>query len=145
MADRRANPREDLLTVIAHSKLDDELLPQEYLDGSWLLIIFAGNDTTRNTMSGSIYGLNKFGDQYDKLIANPKLIPNMVAEIVRWQTPVIHMRRTALEDYELGGQQIKTGDKVVMWYASGNRDEAVFEDAEKLIIDRKWRAWRGRR
>jgi len=80
--------------------------------------------------------LNKYPDQYDKLRKNPNLIPNMVAEIVRWQTPVIHMRRTALEDYELGGQQIRKGDKVVMWYLSGNRDDSVFEDPDKLIIDR---------
>jgi len=80
--------------------------------------------------------LNKYPDQYDKLRKNPNLIPNMVAEIVRWQTPVIHMRRTALENYELGGQQIRKGDKVVMWYLSGNRDDSVFEDPDKLIIDR---------
>ena len=80
--------------------------------------------------------LNKYPDQYDKLHKNPNLIPNMVAEIVRWQTPVIHMRRTALENYELGGQQIRKGDKVVMWYLSGNRDDSVFEDPDKLIIDR---------
>ena len=81
-------------------------------------------------------GLNQYPDEYQKLRENPGLIPNMVAEMVRWQTPVIHMRRTALRDIELGGQQIKEGDKVVMWYLSGNRDESVFEEPERLIIDR---------
>ncbi|MGB0693832.1 MAG: cytochrome P450, partial [Pseudomonadales bacterium] len=136
MADRIRNPREDLLTTIANATLGDKPLSQSYLDGSWLLIIFAGNDTTRNSISGGVIGLNKYPEEYDKLRADHSLIPNMVAEIVRWQTPVIHMRRTALEDYELGGQRIKAGEKVIMWYLSGNRDESVFDDAEKLIIDR---------
>ena len=80
--------------------------------------------------------MNRFPDQYEKLRENQGLIPNMVAEIIRWQTPLAHMRRTALEDVELRGKQIRKGDKVVMWYVSGNRDQNVFEDADKLIIDR---------
>ena len=109
--------------------------PELFL-GNLLLLIVGGNDTTRNSISGGVIGLNQFPDEYQKLRDNPGLIPNMVAEIVRWQTPVIHMRRTALQDVELGGQQIREGDKVIMWYLSGNRDEGVFPDAEKLIIDR---------
>ncbi|MEM9623361.1 MAG: cytochrome P450, partial [Pseudomonadota bacterium] len=109
--------------------------PEQFL-GNILLLIVGGNDTTRNSISGGVMALNKYPDQYQKVRDNPGLIPNMVSEMVRWQTPVIHMRRTALEDYELGGQHIRKGDKVVMWYLSGNRDESVFTDADKLIIDR---------
>ncbi len=109
--------------------------PELFL-GNLLLLIVGGNDTTRNSISGGILALNQYPDEYQKLRDNPKLIPNMVSEMVRWQTPVIHMRRTALQDVELGGQQIKEGDKVVMWYLSGNRDENIFPDADRLIIDR---------
>ncbi|MEZ5167290.1 MAG: cytochrome P450 [Acidimicrobiales bacterium] len=94
-----------------------------------------GNDTTRNTMSGSVYGLNTFPDQYDKLIADPGLVPKMVPEI-RWQTPLSYMRRTATCDTELGGKQILQGDQVLMWYVSANRDEAVFDNADAIDIER---------
>jgi cytochrome P450 len=109
--------------------------PMEYL-GNVLLLIVGGNDTTRNSITGGVLALNQYPEEYDKLRANPALIPNMVAEIIRWQTPLAHMRRTANRDTLLGGQQIRAGDKVVMWYVSGNRDETVFENAERLIIDR---------
>jgi len=99
-------------------------------------LIVGGNDTTRNSISGGVIGLNKYPDEYEKLRQDHGLIPNMVSEMIRWQTPVIHMRRTALTDYELGGKQIKKGDKVIMWYLSGNRDESVFQDPDRLIIDR---------
>ncbi len=132
-----APPKFDLISMLAHneetSRMNED--PALFL-GTILLLIVGGNDTTRNSISGGVIGLNRFPDEYQKLRNNPALIPNMVAEMVRWQTPVIHMRRTALQDIELGGKQIKEGEKVIMWYLSGNRDESVFPDADRLIIDR---------
>ena len=137
LLDRRKNPRDDLLTVIATTELDGEPMDQSYLDGSWLLIIFAGNDTTRNSITGGLYFLNKNPGEYAKLKANHGLVENMVSEIIRYQTPLAHMRRTALQDTELGGKHIQKGDKVVMWYLSGNRDEQAIENPDQFIIDRK--------
>jgi len=137
MAKQGQPPSFDLISMLqqneATSRMNED--PELFL-GNLLLLIVGGNDTTRNSISGGVLALNKYPDQYQKLRENPDLIPNMVAEMVRWQTPVIHMRRTALADIELGGKKIKEGDKVVMWYLSGNRDESVFEDPEKFIIDR---------
>jgi len=130
-------PAFDLISMLqnneATARMNED--PQLFL-GNILLLIVGGNDTTRNSISGGVVALNRYPEEYQKLRDNPDLIPNMVAEMVRWQTPVIHMRRTALVDYELGGQRIHAGDKVVMWYLSGNRDESVFADPEKLVIDR---------
>ena len=109
--------------------------PREY-HGNVILLIVGGNDTTRNTITGSVLALNQNPDQYAKLRANPELIPSMVSETIRWQTPLAHMRRTAVADIEIGGKSIKKGDKVVMWYVSGNRDETVIDDADAYIIDR---------
>jgi cytochrome P450 len=130
-------PAFDLISMLQNNEKTANMNedPELFL-GNLLLLIVGGNDTTRNSISGGVIALNKYPEEYQKLRDNPALIPNMVAEMVRWQTPVIHMRRTALKDVELGGQQIKEGDKVVMWYLSGNRDESVFPDAEKFIIDR---------
>ncbi len=130
-------PKFDLISMLAHGEetrtMNED--PGRFL-ATLLLLIVGGNDTTRNSISGGVVALNQYPDEYQKLRNNPKLIPNMVSEIIRWQTPVIHMRRTALQDIELGGKRIKEGDKVIMWYLSGNHDEDVFEDADRLIIDR---------
>ena len=109
--------------------------PMEFL-GNLLLLIIGGNDTTRNSISGGVVALNEYPDEYAKLRDNPALIPSMVSEIIRWQTPLSHMRRTARVDTELRGKQIRKGDKVVMWYLSGNRDDNAIEQADAFIIDR---------
>jgi len=135
--ERRKNPGFDLVSMLAHGEATKDMPTAEHL-GNLLLLIVGGNDTTRNTMSGSVYGLNKFGDQYDKLIANPGLVEQMVPEIIRWQTPLSYMRRTATQDVELGGKQILKDDQVLMWYISANRDEAMFgTDADRIDIERE--------
>lgn len=126
----------DLISMMIHSDAMREMDDNEFI-GNLILLIVGGNDTTRNTMSGLAYGLDKYPDQRTKLEADPSLIPNAVSELIRWQTPLAHMRRTATRDTELMGQQIKAGDKLALWYISGNRDESVFgEDADALVVDR---------
>jgi len=128
-------PGNDLITMLAHGESTRNMEPLEYL-GNIILLIVGGNDTTRNSITGGLYALNKFPKEYDKLLANPALIPNMVSEIIRWQTPLAYMRRTALEDVQIRDKTIRAGDKVAMWYVSGNRDDEVIENPNALVIDR---------
>jgi cytochrome P450 len=126
----------DLISMLAHGPETRDMPPYEF-QGNVVLLIVGGNDTTRNTITGSLLALNRNPLQYDKLRAHPELVPSMVNETIRWQTPLAHMRRTALEDVEFRGKTIRKGDKVVMWYISGNRDEEVIVDPESYIIDRE--------
>ncbi|MFL2844049.1 MAG: cytochrome P450 [Alphaproteobacteria bacterium] len=131
-----SEPKTDLISMLAHNPLTRNMEPMEYL-GNLILLIVGGNDTTRNSMTGGVVALNQNPDQYDKLRKNHDLIYSMVPEIIRWQTPLAYMRRTALEDTEIRGKKIKKGDKVVMWYVSGNRDEEVIDNPNAFIIDRE--------
>ena len=137
MADRIQNPREDLLTTIANATLGEKPLSQSYLDGSWLLIIFAGNDTTRNSLSGTIRLLTQFPEQRKMVLDDPSLIERMSHEALRMVSPVMHMRRTATEDAELAGQRIAKDEKVIMWYGAANRDPDVFENPDVMDIHRE--------
>jgi cytochrome P450 len=130
-------PGFDLISMLAHGDATKNLLndPAEFL-GNVSLLLVGGNDTTRNSMSGGLWALNKNPAEYQKLRENPALITSMVSEIIRWQTPIIHTRCTAVADTELGGKQIRTGDKVVKWYISGNRDEDAINNPNEFIIDR---------
>ena len=130
-----APPRTDLISMLAHSPATREMSPSAYM-GNLLLLIIGGNDTTRNSMSGSVLAMHRNPEQWAKLRANPTLVESAIPEIIRWQTPLAHMRRTALADTEIAGQAIKKGDKVVMWYLSGNRDETAIERPNEFIIDR---------
>jgi cytochrome P450 len=128
-------PRGDLISMLAHGEATRDMTPDEYL-GNVILLIVGGNDTTRNSLSGGLLALNQHPGEFAKLRADPSLIASMVPEIIRWQTPLAHMRRTALSDFELGGKTIRKGDKVVMWYVSGNRDDSVIENPDAFVIDR---------
>jgi cytochrome P450 len=134
--ERMANPGKDLISVMLQSDAMREMEPEEFI-GNLILLIVGGNDTTRNSMSAYAYGLSKYPAERAKLEADPSLIPNAVQELIRWQTPLSHMRRTVTEDTEIEGVQMKAGDKVVMWYLSANRDESVFEDGEAIRVDRE--------
>jgi len=131
-----APPGNDLISMLAHGPATRNMEPREYF-GNVVLLTVGGNDTTRNTISGSILALNQNPDQYRKLRENPELIPSMVSETIRWQTPLAHMRRNAKQDIVFQGKKIREGDKVVMWYVSGNRDDEVIEHPNDYIIDRE--------
>jgi cytochrome P450 len=130
-----APPGHDLISMLAHGESTRNMPPMEFL-GNLILLIVGGNDTTRNSISGGVLALNQNPQQYQKLRDDSSLIPRMVPEIIRWQTPLAYMRRTALTDTELGGKHIKAGDKVLMWYISGNRDEEEIDRPDDFIIDR---------
>jgi cytochrome P450 len=129
-------PGIDLISMLTHHPETRNMSMMDY-QGTVILLIVGGNDTTRNTISGSVYALNKFPGEYDKLRANPNLVSSMVSETIRWQTPLAHMSRTAIADIELGGKTIRKGDTVAMWYISGNRDDAMIEDPNAYKIDRE--------
>jgi cytochrome P450 len=136
-AERKKMPlKPDLISMLAHAPSMQDLTPTDFI-GMLVLLIVGGNDTTRSSMSGGAMAFHLYPEEFTKAKANRALIPNVVPEIVRWQTPIAHMRRTAIEDIEFQGQKIRKGDKVAMWYLSGNRDEEVIERPMEFIVDRQ--------
>ena len=134
--ERRKNPTDDLMSVVANTQVEGDQLPAELLDGFFLLMVIAGNETTRNTITGGLMALTDNPAERQKLIDDPSLIANATDEMLRWVTSVIYFRRTATRDTSIRGQDIKKGDKVVMWYGSANRDEDIFEDGHLFQVDR---------
>lgn len=130
-----APPRNDLVSMLAHNPATRDMSPQEYM-GNLVLLIVGGNDTTRNSMTGGLLALHEHPAEWAKLRANPALVDSLVPEIIRWQTPLAYMRRTCVQDTELAGKVIRKGDKVAMWYLSGNRDETAIDRPDQFIIDR---------
>ena len=135
--ERRKNPTDDLMSVVANTKIEGGELPPELLDGFFLLMVIAGNETTRNTLTGGLMALTDNPEEREKLLKDPALISNATDEMLRWVTSVIYFRRTATKDTNIRGQDIKAGDKVVMWYGSANRDEDIFEDGHLFRVDRE--------
>ena len=135
--ERRKSPTDDLMSVVANTKIEGGELPPELLDGFFLLMVIAGNETTRNTLTGGLMALTDNPEEREKLLRDPALISNATDEMLRWVTSVIYFRRTATKDTNIRGQDIKAGDKVVMWYGSANRDEEIFEDGHLFRVDRE--------
>ena len=135
--ERRKNPTDDLMSVVANTKIEGGELPPELLDGFFLLMVIAGNETTRNTLTGGLMALTENPGEREKLIKDPSLIANATDEMLRWVTSVIYFRRTATKDTNIRGQDIKAGDKVVMWYGSANRDEEIFPDGHLFRVERE--------
>ena len=135
--ERRKNPTDDLMSVVANTKIEGGELPPELLDGFFLLMVIAGNETTRNTLTGGLMALTENPDEREKLLKDPSLIANATDEMLRWVTSVIYFRRTATKDTIIRGQDIKAGDKVVMWYGSANRDEEIFPDGHLFRVERE--------
>ena len=135
--ERRKNPTDDLMSVVANTKIEGGELPPELLDGFFLLMVIAGNETTRNTLTGGLMALTDNPKEREKLLKDPSLTSNATDEMLRWVTSVIYFRRTATKDTNIRGQDIKAGDKVVMWYGSANRDEDIFEDGHLFRVDRE--------
>ncbi|WP_289009756.1 cytochrome P450 [uncultured Thermomonospora sp.] len=133
---RRAEPREDIVSALAHAEVNGEPLRRGQLDAYYLLLMVAGNETTRNLISGGVAALAAEPEQWRALKADPDLLPSAVEEMIRYVSPVLSMRRTATRDVELHGKTIKAGEKVVMWFCSGNRDERVFKDPDRFRFDR---------
>ena len=131
-----AEPGDDLISFLAHGESTRNMAPNEFL-GNVILLIVGGNDTTRNSISGGVLALNRFGQEFAKVKQDQRLIEPMVSEIIRWQSPVAHMCRTAMQDTEIRGQKIAKWDKVCIWYLSGNRDEEVFPDGDRFMIGRE--------
>ena len=136
LAERRKKPQDDLLSAIAAAKLGNEPMSQPFLDGAWLLIVFAGNDTTRNSLSGTMRLLTQFPEQRQMLLDEPSLMPKLVPEALRLVSPVMYMRRTATEDAEIRGQKIAAGEKVIMWFGAANRDPEVFANPDVMDMHR---------
>jgi cholest-4-en-3-one 26-monooxygenase len=135
-AERKANPHEDLISILAHAEIEGDQLSQLEIDLFFLLLAVAGNETTRNLISHGTLALIENPDERERLIANPDLMDSAIEEMLRYATPVMHFRRTATRDVEIGGKPVKEGDKVVFWYVSANRDETVFEDPQKFDVGR---------
>ena len=135
--ERRKNPTDDLMSVVANTKIEGGELPPELLDGFFLLMVIAGNETTRNTLTGGLMALTDNPEEREKLLKDPALISNATDEMLRWVTSVIYFRRTATKDTNIRGQDIRAGDKVVMWYGSANRDEDIFKDGHLFRVDRE--------